>query len=218
MDEAYSKIHYIRVANELTMQHLAAFTLWIMPPRSTADELKKIMEIRKDKPHSSTTYPAFEPHITLASVHSDTPIPLSTIHESVPATQRAFQVKFKSVDVGDHYFRSVYVAVHLDESLTELHRVVHEKLGVSPRTPKYPHMSLVYVNDEDAANGERNRYYEELKERNLIATGAEGVELRASASADGKWIGGFLAGEIWVTKCVGPVETWKVLDKIVLSE
>ncbi|KAF9454593.1 hypothetical protein P691DRAFT_717100 [Macrolepiota fuliginosa MF-IS2] len=174
------------------------------------------MAIRKGKLHLPTTYPAFEPHITLASVQSDTPIPLSTIRESISATQRVFQANFKSVDVGDHYFRSVYVAVHPDETLVNLHRTVHEKLGVDPRTPKYPHMSLVYVSDEDAASGERERYYEELKERTLMQTKSqeseEGVELRTSA--DKEWIGGFGVAEIWVMECIGPVEAWVVLDKI----
>lgn len=178
------------------------------------------MTIRKDKPHSADTYPNFEPHITLAAVKSDTPVSLLTIRESIPATQCAFPVKFKSVDVGDHYFRSVYVSIQADEALIDLHRAVHEKLDKVPNTPKYPHLSLVYVSDEDGANGERERYYKELEERQLIATTSSGDQggIQLRASADTEWIGGFLATEIWVTKCIGPVETWEVLDKIVLPQ
>lgn len=172
------------------------------------------MALRKDEPHSSTTYPNFEPHITLASVHSDSPVPLSTIRESVPTSQRVFQVKFESIEVGDHYFRSVYIVIQLDKVLKDLHRVVHEKLGVAPRTPKYPHMSLVYIGDEDAAKGEREMYFEELKKRNLITTAHDGSEL---GTVDTKPIASFLASEIWVVKCEGPVESWEVLDKIVLT-
>ncbi len=175
------------------------------------------MALRKDEPHSPTTYPTFEPHVTLASVHSDSPIPLSTIRGSIPAIQRAFQVKFESIEVGDHYFRSVYIAIQQDDVLKELHRTVHEKLNVAPRTPKYPHMSLVYINDEDATKGERERYYEELKKRNLITTTQDGDEPSA-ARMELKPVGaGFLASDIWVVKCVGPVESWEVLDKITLA-
>jgi 2'-5' RNA ligase len=187
-----------------------------MPPRSVAEELKEPMNIRKDRPHSSDTYPRFEPHITLAAIKSDTPISLLSIRESIAYVQRVFPVKFESVDIGQHYFRSVYVSIRLDEMLVDLHKTLHEKLGKVPNTPKYPHMSLVYVNDEDAAEGERGKYYEELKERQLITPASSGgVKLRASNQKE--WIGGFLAAEIWVTRCVGPVESWEVLDKITLS-
>jgi len=127
-----------------------------------------------------------------------------------------FEVKFESIEVGDHYFRSVYIAIQPADVLKDLHRIVHEKLGVAPRTPKYPHMSLVYISDEDAAKGERERYYEELKKRNLITTTTQdGDEL--GSKKDAETIAGFSAPEIWVVKCVGPVESWEVLDKIVLA-
>ncbi|KXN86930.1 hypothetical protein AN958_09525 [Leucoagaricus sp. SymC.cos] len=186
-----------------------------MPSQGTSDELKKIMAICKGKPHSPPTYPDFEPHITLASVQSETPIPLSAIRRSIPATQRAFHVRFKSVDIGDHYFRSVYISVELDGTLSTLHQSVHETLSQRPRTPKFPHISLVYISDEDAADGERDKYYEELKTRDLISIGEEGVGLRAGLGSE--WMKGSLATEIWITKCVGPVETWKVVDKITLG-
>jgi 2',3'-cyclic-nucleotide 3'-phosphodiesterase len=187
-----------------------------MPPHSVAEELKELMNIRKGRPHSSDTYPQFEPHITLASIKSDTPISLSSIRESIQSVQGVFHVKFESVDIGQHYFRSVYVSIRLDETLADLHKTLHEKLGKAPNTPKFPHMSLVYVNDEDAAEGEKEKYYEELKERQLIASDSSGgVKLRANTEKE--WIGGFLTAEIWVTRCVGPVESWEVLDKITLS-
>ncbi|EKM82587.1 hypothetical protein AGABI1DRAFT_68346 [Agaricus bisporus var. burnettii JB137-S8] len=173
------------------------------------------MNIRRDRPYSADTYPRFEPHITLAAIKSDTPISLSTIRESIPTAQRAFPVKLESVNIGDHYFRSVYASIKSDESLLDLHKTLHENLDKVPKTPKYPHMSLVYVSDEDAVEGEREKYYEELKERQLIAAASSGgVQLRVSPEKE--WIGGFLAAEIWVMRCVGPVESWEVLDKIAL--
>jgi len=216
--------------------NLARFNLWIMPSRNTADELKQIMSIRpnnnnnnnnnnKDDDHnklldpSPTSYPLFEPHITLASIHLETPIPLSTIRTSVvPPHQPAFPVEFGSVHVGDHYFRSVYIAVVLDETLKELRRAVHEALGVRSTTPCYPHMSLVYITDEDQERGrERERYFDELRRELISYDDGGSVGLRTPDLKSG-WLKGSMMTEIWITKCVGPVETWEVLDKIILSQ
>lgn len=207
-----------------------------MPSRNMADELKQIMSVRpnnKDdgddhnKFHgpSRTSYPIFEPHITLASIHLETPVSLSTIRTSVLCQQHTFfSVEFGSVDVGDHYFRSVSITVVLDETLKNLRRGVHEALGVRPNTPCYPHMSLVYITDEDQeVRRERERYFDELRGRNLISydddndDGGGGVKLRTPDLKSG-WLKGSMMTEIWVTKCVGPVETWEVLDKIILSQ
>jgi len=213
---------------------LARFNLWLMPSRDTADELKQIMSVRPDnnnkddgddhnKPHdpSPTSYPLFEPHITLASIHLETPVSLSTIRTSVVLPhQPAFSVEFESVDVGDRYFRSVYIAVVLDETLKELRRAVHEALGVRSNTPYYPHISLVYITDEDQEKGrERERYFDELRRRKLISYDSDGggVGLRTPDLKSG-WLKGSMMTEIWVTKCVGPADTWEVLDKIILSQ
>jgi hypothetical protein len=72
----------------------------------------------------------------------------------------------------------------------------------------------VYISDEDAANEERERYRRELEEKQLISV-REGAGLRANSNS--RWIEGDLVTEIWITKCVGPVETWEVVEKIPLS-
>jgi len=205
-----------------------------MPSRSTADELKQIMSVRPNnnnnerddddddnKRHdpSPTSYPVFEPHITLASIHLETPVSLSMIRRNVLPQQRPFLVEFGSVDVGDHYFRSVYITVVLDETLKKLRRAVQETLDVYSNTPCYPHMSLVYITDEDQEVGrERERYFDELRGRKLISyDDGGGVKLRTPDLKSG-WFKGSMMTEIWVTRSVGPVETWEVLDKIILSQ
>lgn len=222
MDPTFSKMNINTrwALTDVFLIHIAKFNLWIMPSRNTANELKKtIMSVRKDRPHSPTSYPDFEPHITLASIQLETPLALSTIKNAIPKTQHAFLVKFKSVEVGDHYFRSVYISIVLDETLKNLRQSVHETLGVCSTTPQYPHISLVYISDEDDNNvvRERERYYDELRERQLIRDHDDhddsgGIKLRTESG----WLEGSMMTEIWVVKCVGPVETWEVLDKILL--
>ncbi|KAF7363729.1 Cyclic phosphodiesterase [Mycena sanguinolenta] len=188
-------------------------TLWLVPSPSDSERLKKIMTPRtKSDLISDASYPQFEPHITLASIPDSS---LDAIVSSIPTTQPALPIAFDAIEVGDHYFRSVYIAVHLSEALVELHRHVHEKLGItSPRTPKFPHVSLCYIADEDATAGERDRYFQQLQ--GSIRRNGTTVSLNCGEPGEADWVSSFEAREIWVTRCKGPVETWIVVKKIPL--
>lgn len=186
-------------------------TLWIVPPRPDSGRLKVAMQ----PPHAGDdqldpSFPQFEPHITLASIPLDTPI--VRLRESIPPDQRRLKVSFASVEVGTHYFRSVYIAVKLSPELAKLHQEVHATLGMDPITPAYPHISLCYVTDEDAEKGSRQRFFEGLGIRNK----GEDIALNCGAGEKEDWMEGFLAGDIWIVRCEGPVETWEVLDVIEL--
>ncbi|KAL0066517.1 hypothetical protein AAF712_006560 [Marasmius tenuissimus] len=194
-------------------------TLWIVPSEGEMVKLERIMDIRPSSGRDTepASYPKFDPHITLASLPSSTDISISQLRESIPKDQRPLKVHSKSVDIGDHFFRSVYIAVNLSSELVELHRRVHDTLKVEPRTPTFPHISLCYITDSDAANGERQRYHEELQSTRRICKEDDGnVALNCGVDEE-DWVSGFVASEIWVAECEGPVETWKILDKISLS-
>ncbi|KAK1236401.1 hypothetical protein PQX77_000341 [Marasmius sp. AFHP31] len=199
-------------------------TLWIVPAEEAMLKLKRTMDIRpsgSDAPSSGrdtepTSYPKFDPHITLASLPSSTDISISQLRDSIPKDQSPLKIHFRSVvDMGDHFFRSVYIAVNLSPELAELHRRVHDALKVEPKTPKFPHISLCYITDSDAADGERQRYREELTRR--IRGGDDGNVALNCGLDEEDWVSGFVASEIWIAECEGPVETWKILDKISLS-
>lgn len=162
---------------------------------------------------SQTSYPKFEPHITLASIPEPSPS-LDAIVSSIPDAQPALPVTFDTVQVGDHYFRSVYVAVHPNPALLELHRHVHENLGIAPKTPKYPHISLCYINDDDAASGERDKYFQALEKSGKIRKDGSNVSLNCGKPGEEDWLSGFDSPEIWLARCEGPVETWTVVKKI----
>ena len=95
---------------------------------------------------ASASYPHFHPHITL-SLPSDAAYPL-TLRETIPLAQRAVPVRFVSRESGSHYFRSVFLAVQPSDALDTLHTHIHAALGVPPA---FPHMSLYYIADADAA-------------------------------------------------------------------
>ena len=104
---------------------------------------------------STSSYPTFVPHVTLASIQ-ETVVSSEKLRAAIPENQPPVQVNFQAIAIGSHYFRSVYIEVVLSAELLELHRIVHDRLGLEPKTPAFPHLSLCYV-DEDAEN-ERVRF------------------------------------------------------------
>ncbi|KAJ7940325.1 hypothetical protein B0H13DRAFT_6486 [Mycena leptocephala] len=172
---------------------------------------------RKSQLISETSYPKFYPHITLASLPDPAPS-LDTILSSIPDVPPALPITFTAVSAGDHYFRSVYIAAHLSPALADLHAHVHAKLGIPANTPKYPHLSLCYISDDDAAAGERAKYFQELETTGkLRRDGTSSVSLDCGEPGEEDWMSGFQAAEIWVARCEGPVETWTVDKKIALQ-
>ncbi|KAJ7172185.1 hypothetical protein C8R46DRAFT_1085049 [Mycena filopes] len=148
------------------------------------------MQIRpasSPSPLAETSYPAFTPHITLASLPHPEPS-LATILSAIPDTQHALPITFDAVAVGDHFFRSVFLAVRPTAALRDLHQHVHAKLGIPEKTPKYPHISLCYINDEDAAAGERMRYFEALEQSGRIRKDGDSVSPKFGwLDAKGLW-------------------------------
>lgn len=168
----------------------------------------------------SASYPKFEPHITLASF-----LPSST--PSLPAIRTALSgwkadsvpVEFQSIDVGTHFFRSVYIAIAPTSTISALHEHIHTTLGVEPRTPSFPHLSLCYISDEDAQSGERGRFLRELEAAGKVERVERDERVRLNCGGPGEvdWLAGFQAGEVWVADCDGPVEGWSVLDVIPIT-
>ncbi|KAJ6597227.1 2',3'-cyclic-nucleotide 3'-phosphodiesterase [Mycena vulgaris] len=164
---------------------------------------------------SEASYPKFQPHITLAALPDAAPS-LAEILASIPAAQRALPIEFDAVEVGDHFFRSVYLAVHTTPALLDLHHHVHDALRILPKTPKFPHISLCYINDADAAAGERTRYFQALESAGKIRADGGSVSLNCGEPGVDDWLSSFDSPEIWIARCDGPVETWTVEKKIAL--
>lgn len=167
---------------------------------------------------SEASYPSFEPHITLLSLPADSSISLQELRASIPKST-PLKISFNSVNIGDHFFRSVYIAVKPTPELWSLHAHTHKALNQEPRTPLFPHISLCYITDEDAALGERTSFYKALNDAGRIKSieDGDGVALNCSQGAGEDWMSTFETSEIWIAECNGPVESWKILDKVSLS-
>ena len=167
---------------------------------------------------AETSYPSFDPHITLLSLPSDSKLTVAELRSAVEVINQ-LDIAFKSVTIGDHFFRSVFVSISPTPTLCDLHARVHQRLNQQPRTPMFPHLSLCYITEEDAEKGERINFYDSLSRNGRVKITPGGVSLNCS-SGDGDaedWVSGFRANEIWIAECNGPVNTWTVLDKVKLQ-
>lgn len=242
--------------------------MWIVPDVAIAKRLQSIMNVRPlgydavqkgSSEQKNVSYPTFYPHITLASIPDSMADELETIGIALPpkraepsgvtpsnadpSPSKPIICKFAALTVGDVYHRSVYIAVALSErqspGLAALHAQVHEKLGIPTKTPAFPHMSLVYIDQGDAedengaeSKAERKRYHDTLVSRNIwkVMDGQADTDtdlqfgLSASVASDGavvenesdsspEYIDHFVAHEIWAVRCDGPVEEWVVLRR-----
>lgn len=155
------------------------------------------------------------------------------LRESIPLGQRALPIRFARVLTGDKYFLSIYVALAPSIELAQL-RSSALKVGAGgsrnpnpnpeKASPAFPHLSLFYVADEEAHT--RVRFLQEMEREGVVRHSADGlsVALRcaqaagAGAGEDGDGVlEGFTATQIWIVDCEGPVEEWKILDKVLLA-
>ena len=174
------------------------------------------------------SFPHFHPHVTLTTLQSSEPTArdstVLTLREAVPLGQRTVPVRFARVVAGDHYYRSVFVALAPSPELVSLRAAL--ATARTPHPPAFPHLSLYYIADEEAHA--RERLLQELERENLVRQAADGQEVVlecVSADVDGAGSGtangalaGFTGTQIWIVDCEGPVEGWKVLDKILLAK
>ncbi|KAI0256876.1 hypothetical protein BJV78DRAFT_1278498 [Lactifluus subvellereus] len=158
---------------------------------------------------------------------------LLTLREAVPLGQPAVPVRFGRVVAGDHYYRSIYVVLLLSRELVELRAALGRNAALGtpsasgsagPAPPAFPHLSLYYIADEEAHA--RARVLQELEREDVVGPSADGrgVALRCAGGGRGGGEGaavaleGFTGTQIWIVDCEGPVEGWKVLDRILLAK
>ncbi|KAF8798113.1 LigT-like protein [Phlegmacium glaucopus] len=191
-------------------------SLWIVPSATDAQRLQNVMDTGqlRTKSVQETSYPKFHPHITVATLPLSVENKLTDIEASVTTSKAPLTVKLSSVEIGSHYFRSVYIAIEPTSEIMDLHGRIHEALHAVPRTPSFPHLSLCYIDDKDATVGEREAFYKTLMDRGKIRAGGEGGVSLDCGLAGEDWMDGFEANEIWVVRCEGPVNEWAILKKL----
>ncbi|OAX41715.1 LigT-like protein [Rhizopogon vinicolor AM-OR11-026] len=194
-------------------------SLWLVPNAEERHLFREAFPKQpKTRPVSATSYPEIIPHITLASSREATQ---DTMLRALPTTLRPIPIKFRKLEVGDHYFRSVFMSVEKTAELVALHEHIMAALdrdGASPSAPAFPHMSISYIADEDGY-AERKRAADELK-ASTVVEGSEisGTEtftcFRCGEESGHMRVMGFGGMEVWIVRCEGPVQDWQVLREI----
>lgn len=202
---------------------MSGLSLWLVPNPVQLQLIQKVLPKQPGtRPVSSVSYPEITPHITLASSGKATQ---DAILRAIPSTLHPIPVEFQRLEVGDHYFRSVFISVKKTTELVALHDHIMaalERDGASPSAPAFPHMSISYIADEDGV-AERKKAADELQAITVVEgpenpDGAETVALRCGDSEEGHvCLASFEGTEVWIVRCEGPVQYWQVLHKITVT-
>ncbi|GJE96439.1 cyclic phosphodiesterase-like protein [Phanerochaete sordida] len=167
---------------------------------------------------SPSSFPNFEPHVTLGTVPSSTP--LDDVRAAIPLGQPVTPVNFKSIEIGNgKAFMSINVAVHETGELKILRDNLRRTFGEQAVYPSATHLSLFYIDYSDAE--ERTKIEEQLDRDGRIAkiaddrTALNCAENPAEGGAD-DLLDGYDGEEIWAVLCDGPVSAWVVKDRITL--
>lgn len=147
--------------------------------------------------------PPFEPHITLFSLPSDTPLPLSLGNIS------KFPIRYKAVQSGETFFQSVLITLEKTDDLCTLHDALRISLEYPLRDGEsyFPHLSLYYG---DVPMAHKERIVAELAYDGIVQ-GTPGQDLKVGGRD------GFEVSEIWVVRTEGNPNDWPVLDRLILS-
>lgn len=197
------------------LSFFSGVSLWLVPAAAQMSVIESGLPRRpsiSDRPLSPSSYPAILPHITLVTVPLLDPGIPDVLLDAVPENQQPIRANFRSLVVGDHYFRSVFIDIQPTQGLIDFQNQISRNLrcrGLEPRAPRFPHMSLCYIADEDKSHRDRTA-------RVLRDTGAVGgaVDTQSiSLQCGDVTLPGFDGTEIWAVNCEGPVETWKVDER-----
>jgi 2',3'-cyclic-nucleotide 3'-phosphodiesterase len=207
---------YIRLLLYLTylFNIWLAISLWLVPPPDTREALTRVMQPSRSQSTPPNSYPRFDPHITLGSATT-----YEQARSGIPRPTQRFPtpVRFHEIIAGPAITGVVFISIHRDDAIMSLEAEVRKGLGNVGEPFRYPHMSFVYL--QDTQSGERAlKFVEEYTQKGIFSVPVKGWEGEVVIDCgEGDVLKGYMGSEIWIVECVGPVESWKVLEKVPLG-
>ena len=164
-------------------------------------------------PGGGSSYPDFEPHITLASLHKHSKNDLSKVVKALgDLSQVCIMLHFESI-----HFRNEYVAIGVKSATTSLSNLrdeLHENLHIDSEPNRFsPHLSLAYIDEK--GNQEKNAYVNRLRKLGRLQ-GTTHVTLDGGGhglGVSGLWLSHFIGSEIWIMEWKG-IDDHKVLKRL----
>ena len=188
-----------------------------MPSAAQSHLLQQILDFlpAESHPRSPSSYPQFAPHITIVS-HIPLSVNIATIMHCIPESQTSFPVMFKSIEMSNVYFHSVYIDLHTSPKLSAPHQHIQSAVknleGAEPGSPSFPHMSIYYIDNLDKYANTHFSSDHAIQNQDNVALVCSCADTHPAAT-----LTGFNAKAIWIVKLEGLVKKWEVLKKVTLK-
>jgi len=118
----------------------AGFSLWIVPEGEVRGRLAALIAEFARRFGG----PVFDPHVTLLAGRPGPAASVIARAEDVMRVSNTFAVRFIGPELGDSYFRSLYLHVEPSPELLALHGAARDAFGRTEEPPFFPHLSLLY--------------------------------------------------------------------------
>jgi 2'-5' RNA ligase len=116
------------------------FSLWIVPEGEVHHRLAALIASLARRFGG----PVFAPHVTLLAGGPGPAEDVVARAGAVARASKAFPLRLAGPELGDSYFRCLYLRVEPSPELLALHRAARDAYGRDDEPPFFPHLSLMY--------------------------------------------------------------------------
>ncbi|KAI0302214.1 hypothetical protein BC826DRAFT_1183198 [Russula brevipes] len=215
-----------------------AISAWLVPWEPESAILQQLMA-RHPEPVAPHSFPHFHPHVTLATVHVDPalappppppPPPSDPEAAAASASHDAYDAERAALLLALREARGPLPPLDLRRDRAVLRAgAAAGRAGGRARARARGRAAGVpaplAVLRRGGGGARARRYLQELEREGVVRHAADGLSAALwCAGEDGVGRGGgavlegFTGTQIWIVDCGGPVEGWRVLDKILLAK